>query len=36
MVSPDEVASTVCFLLSSDAGGITGENIIVDAGRTIW
>lgn len=36
MVSPQEVAQAVCFLLSRGAGGITGENLVVDAGRTIW
>jgi 3-oxoacyl-[acyl-carrier protein] reductase len=32
MCTPEEVASTVCFLLSGGAGGITGQTIPVDGG----
>lgn len=35
MVSREEVANTICFLLGEDSAGITGENIVIDAGRTI-
>lgn len=35
MVTGEEVAATVCFLLSAESSGITGENILVDGGRTI-
>ncbi|MGH8545104.1 MAG: SDR family oxidoreductase [Gammaproteobacteria bacterium] len=35
MVTREEVASTVCFLLSQEAGGITGQNIAIDGGRAI-
>ena len=35
MVTREEVAATIGFLLSPDAGGITGENLVVDGGRTI-
>jgi NAD(P)-dependent dehydrogenase (short-subunit alcohol dehydrogenase family) len=35
MVTGNEVASTICFLLSVESSGITGENILVDGGRTI-
>ncbi|MGH8491029.1 MAG: SDR family oxidoreductase [Gammaproteobacteria bacterium] len=36
MVTREEVASTVCFLLSRESGGITGQNLIVDGGRTVY
>ena len=32
--TPDDIASMVLFLCSSDAGFITGENIVVDGGMT--
>jgi glucose 1-dehydrogenase len=32
--SPDEIAATICFLLSSDARYITGADILVDGGLT--
>ena len=32
LVSPEEVAHAVCFLASSQASGITGTDIVVDAG----
>jgi NAD(P)-dependent dehydrogenase (short-subunit alcohol dehydrogenase family) len=35
MVTREEVANTVCFLLGVGSSGITGENILVDGGRTI-
>ncbi|MER5431764.1 SDR family oxidoreductase [Streptomyces sp. NPDC002588] len=34
VADPEEIASTVVFLLSDDAGYITGENLMVDAGYT--
>ncbi len=33
---PEEVAGTVTFLLTDAAGYITGQNIFVDGGWTIW
>lgn len=35
MASPDDIASTVLFLASPDAGYITGQNITVDGGFTL-
>lgn len=35
MVTREEVAATICFLLGTESAGITGENIVVDGGRTI-
>ena len=36
MVSAAEVSNVVMFLLSGMASGITGQNIVVDAGKTLW
>ena len=39
LVEPDEVARAVAFLVSEDAGAITGVNLPVDAGwlvATSW
>ncbi len=36
MASPDDVAAAVLFVGSSDAGYITGHNLLVDGGRTTW
>jgi NAD(P)-dependent dehydrogenase (short-subunit alcohol dehydrogenase family) len=33
---PDEIGGTIAFLLSADAGYITGQCIIVDGGATIY
>lgn len=33
---PEEVAGTVAFLLANASGYITGQNIFVDGGWTIW
>lgn len=32
--APEDIARTVAFLLSDDAGFITGENVVVDGGMT--
>lgn len=34
MGRPDDIASTICFLASDQAGFITGETIVVDGGMT--
>lgn len=36
MLREDEVAGTVAFLLSPDCAGMTGHNLIVDGGWTLW
>jgi NAD(P)-dependent dehydrogenase (short-subunit alcohol dehydrogenase family) len=35
LVTPEEAASTALFLASDESSGITGQTIIVDAGRSI-
>jgi NAD(P)-dependent dehydrogenase (short-subunit alcohol dehydrogenase family) len=35
LVEPDEVASAVAYLLSSDSGSIIGANLAVDGGYTV-
>lgn len=32
LITPDEVASTIRFLLSDDSDGITGQSIVIDGG----
>ena len=32
---PDDVAAPVAFLLSSDAGWITGQTLLIDGGTSI-
>lgn len=36
MANENDVAGAIVFLLSSDASYITGQNIIVDGGWTVW
>ena len=33
--APDELAAAICFLLSQDAGFITGQTIRVDGGSSV-
>lgn len=36
MLNPEEIVSHVSYLTSSDSQFLTGQNIIVDGGRSIW
>jgi NAD(P)-dependent dehydrogenase (short-subunit alcohol dehydrogenase family) len=36
MLAPEETAGAVAMLASADASAITGQNIVVDGGFTVW
>lgn len=36
MARPEEIAAAARFLVSEDAGYITGQNVVVDGGLTAW
>ena len=36
MLRPEETAGIVAMLASADASAITGQNVVVDAGFTVW
>lgn len=35
MLTPVEIANTVCYLFSDDSHGISGQNVIIDDGFTL-
>ena len=36
MATPEDLVGTILFLASPDASYITGQNIVVDGGFTVW
>ena len=36
MVTPKEVSDAIVFLLGDKSSGITGTDLVVDAGKSIW
>ena len=36
MMKPEETIPAVDFLVNEESGYMTGQNIIVDGGRTVW